>query len=438
MKKIAKSNSYKRYFTIILSKPTIASLSIYFFIIIGLIGKYIEHFRTWTALIWTLAILFFLTYTTAMQRVLRRSKLDIIILILNILCILNCAISSRHSYLLANIYEVATPIIVSLTIFVMYKDNKFNFDKYLRKLFGIINLFWLLNLYILSKQITGSGFMMKSWWIQSNEYYQDLCSGLFGFNGTHELAFFSSFVMIYNLYIAFTNKNKFKKIVICIFIILTEIMMCFYSIFNDNKVVFILIPFFSLSFYYFYNIWTNKNIIGFIKVIMALFIGSIILMNIPPLSDFFNKQVIGKLIGILDYNNNAAYGGNERLAIANYALSNGFGWILGIGIGNIGWVSTEVQEFAHYGLSSIGSFIYQGGLIYYLMHCIFYFIIFVELVFPRYGFTYKNISVCLFAIFSILFFSTYSTFFTSVVSVFWVLLTFLILGLLKESTLNKR
>ena len=96
------------------------------------------------------------------------------------------------------------------------------------------------------------------------------------------------------------------------------------------------------------------------------------LQFIPEVSDFINTTVINKIDGVINFENTNGLGSVERLAIASDALNRGFGWKLGQALGEWNIMGGRYDAFLHFGMSSVGSFIYLMGIWGYLIITILY------------------------------------------------------------------
>jgi len=301
---------------------------------------------------------------------------------------------------------------------------EYNIKQILLSYAGIINIIWIVNLIVLCIQLNGTGFLIKDSWLKINSYYLDQCCGLFGNSGTHELAFFSIFVFVYNMCYA-SNCNKRKQSFFICYTIFTCLMMYILSTLNDNKAFLFLFPIVVVLYIFLKVSWGEKNYLSRVKKILLVatvtFIISLILIQIPMINDKVNSVLISisKIINV-DYT--SAIGGSERLAIFIYALMHGNGWSTGVGLGAYSWTQGKVAYFSYFGLSSIGACTLLGGIWFYilmsLLHkevaCCFR----SSIKISRIG----NIGIWVLIIVA----SIYSNIFTSLTSTIWILLSFVI------------
>lgn len=407
-----------------------------FLLIFGMLSRYIERSRIWNFLAGCFLIIIFISFRSVLKRILVKREIFFLVLIDVILFCLNVVSADGSKYLLRNLWESVFPVLMGVSLLLLVTRFHDITDNFLKFSFWQLNIWWIINLWVLSKQITGSGFMMKSWWIASNRYYADLCSGMFGYNGTHELAFFSCFMLIFNLFYSERLDLKKSRNLIRIYTIVTEAYMLFCSIFNDNKAMFFMIPYLCILYGLFALYWSKSRLsrktLRVMKYIILACIGGVLLFSIPGVKEFFYSQVLDKLERLLHFRSTKVSGTNERLAIVQHALRNGWGWMFGKGMGYIRWISQDIMEFPHYGLSSIGAFVYQCGIWFYVVRCLLYTCIYVRLCYDDGSRKNGKAVFAVMALFSVLLFSLYSAVFTSAVSSYWILMMFIVFGGLRR------
>ena len=88
----------------------------------------------------------------------------------------------------------------------------------------------------------------------------------------------------------------------------------------------------------------------------------------------YNGRVLHSILDIIIINFQASngLGSVERVTIVIDAMKQGFGWKLGKGIGAWNIIGGEYAGFLHFGLNSMGSFIYLLGIWGYLIVTIVY------------------------------------------------------------------
>lgn len=408
-------------------KQLTEAIYIYFLLFMGLFRGYIEINVIWNGGIILLTLLLFFM-SKKIQKAFRRDvRAIILILLLSIFTFLNVIETGDTSYLVYNLIQIIRPILILYTVYIISMEEKNIIFEVLQNSFVLLNCMWVLNLIILGFQVAGTGFMIKASWLESNNYYADNCTGLFGGSATHIVALFTIFITIYNLEIC---KTKFsvvwKRKLIYMYTLLTLLLMIFYSTLNDNTAMFVLLPVFLVVYYIHRLKVINENLnyktLKIVKYLIFLAVIIIILPFIPGVEDFFNNIVLDKISGILNTQNTNQFGSVERLAIAEYALENGFGWKFGKGIGTWNLMGDNYSGFVHFGLSSVGSFIYLLGIWGYLIICFIY-THFLSNMNTKADKTYYILTFIL-----VILISSFTMFFTSTHALIWIVFTFIIIN----------
>ncbi len=265
-------------------------------------------------------------------------------------------------------------LIISLVLFI--NDKKADFFWKLRKCFWIFNIFGLLNMIVITIQFNIRGFFMPYQWLIMDSYYPDLCSGFFGYHGTHRLTFFMTFLFIYDLYMAkYVIKNNKKRIWLQVFNISLLFWNCILAIFNENKTLYLMTVVSLIIYIYLDNYWNGKTILSritkWMKYLVAGLIFIVILFWIPATRDFLNAQVLSLFAELNDTN---SITGVTRLRIILLAFEQGFGWKFGKGLGyytinssgtksNIAFVG--IQNFGEFDMPSL---IYLMGIWFYIFY----------------------------------------------------------------------
>ena len=219
--------------------------------------------------------------------------------------------------------------------------------------------------------------MIKASWMAANSFYADNCTGLFGGSSTHVVMLFTIFITIYNLEFGINRfRAEWKKKIFCVYVFGTLGLMLLFSTLNDNTAMFIFVPIF-LIWYYLHKLRIVDatlfyKIFDVLKYVFLAILLLFVLQFIPGVSDFINTTVMNKIDGVINFENTNGLGSVERLAIASDALNRGFGWKLGQGLGAWNIMGGRYAGFLHFGLSSVGSFIYLMGIWGYLIITILY------------------------------------------------------------------
>lgn len=350
--------------------------------------------------------------------------------------ILGCAsivLGSSNQYLAFNLECWLKVLLVLFAIIILDSNSKYDFRSILKSYFYLLNFFWIANLIIVSIQCTGNGFMIKPEWIASNHVYEDHCSGLFGANGTHRLSIFSVFMLIYNLNFAKEISSSGRRKCMYMYILVTSMWILYISMFNDNKTLFALMPAYLLSYYIIHA--TNDTIIkklrGLAKllpiVILLVVSGIIISIASPTIVSYFQDKIVESGMRFITLGKYGSGGSIERITIATDALKNGYGWLLGKGLGAAAMserLSGNYLGYRHFSMSSMGSMIALGGIWFYLSVCLFYahfFYRFIKL--QRKSFV--RWLLCLLILIGL---TMYTPIFDTPLSILWTCLTFAVIG----------
>ena len=408
--------------------PAPEELYLKFMLLLGLFFGYFEVTAFWNAGI--ILLTFWLFLASKRIRVVINSHLMPILLlfILTSFTILNIINMGTGSYLSYNLIQIIRPIIILCGIYyISLEKNDIIYD-FLYKNFKLLNLMWVINLFVLGLQVAGTGFMIKKSWMAANSFYPDNCTGLFGGSSTHVVMLFTIFITIYNLEFGIELfYENWKRKAFLFYVFGTLGLMLLFSTMNDNSAMFIFLPIF-LVWYYLHKIKVThislfKKFIVLFKWLVLVGMILVLIQFIPSISDFINTTVLDKLNGVFNFQETNGLGSVERLAIASDALSRGFGWRLGQGIGawNVNG-GGSYAGFLHFGLSSVGSIIYLMGIWGYITITIVY-----SYFLSRMKKDNKKLSFLItFAIVNFL--CIYTMFLTATHAIVWSIFIFLILN----------
>lgn len=408
----------------------IEQISLFFLIIMGIVSNYIGLSNLWNLLL-VIVFVSLICFSKRFQHsFLSMWNCLVGIVLITIFVVINIIVTnSGFVYLADNLFKLYKTIIVAIIIVTIAHQNESIFETLLIKSFKLFNIIWIINLLVLTIQISGIPLFIKTSWMISNPYYEDNCAGLFGAGGTHILAFYSIFMLIYNLYYGdFVKPSKKLQIYNCS----TAIWMMILSTQNDNNAIFLLYIIFIILYYYKKSQTNNAGLISKIQkrlsYIIVLLIFAIIIVQIPSINKFINEVFLEKFVGMLDINNNNLNGSTERIAIAYYALKNGFGWKFGLGIGANSWVSDSFYGFMHFGISSIGSMVFLCGIWFYICISLFYTNLFSSISNKnRSGGIYKIVIFTYLIIISV-----FTTIYTFSLCMIWICFIFGILGVVDK------
>lgn len=346
-------------------------------LLLGLFFGYFEVTAFWNAGV-ILLTGWLLLASKRIQKVVQKNATAVLLLFcLVCFIVLNVIYMGTGTYLSYNLIQIVRPIVILCGIFYISQEKNDIVYNFLSGNFGLLNLMWVVNLFVLGLQVAGAGFMIKASWMAANSFYADNCTGLFGGSSTHVVMLFTIFITIYNLEFGINRfRAEWKKKIFCVYVFGTLGLMLLFSTLNDNTAMFIFVPIF-LIWYYLHKLRIVDatlfyKIFDVLKYVFLAILLLFVLQFIPGVSDFINTTVMNKIDGVINFENTNGLGSVERLAIASDALNRGFGWKLGQGLGAWNIMGGRYAGFLHFGLSSVGSFIYLMGIWGYLIITILY------------------------------------------------------------------
>ena len=346
-------------------------------LLLGLFFGYFEVTAFWNAGV-ILLTGWLLLASKRIQKVVQKNATAVLLLFcLVCFIVLNVIYMGTGTYLSYNLIQIVRPIVILCGIFYISQEKNDIVYNFLSGNFGLLNLMWVVNLFVLGLQVAGTGFMIKASWMAANSFYADNCTGLFGGSSTHVVMLFTIFITIYNLEFGINRfRAEWKKKIFCVYVFGTLGLMLLFSTLNDNTAMFIFVPIF-LIWYYLHKLRIVDatlfyKIFDVLKYVFLAILLLFVLQFIPGVSDFINTTVMNKIDGVINFENTNGLGSVERLAIASDALNRGFGWKLGQGLGAWNIMGGRYAGFLHFGLSSVGSFIYLMGIWGYLIITILY------------------------------------------------------------------
>lgn len=407
----------KKYF-----KMNLSTILFEYTFIMVIFSNYIGHLNIWYMLFILILSLTVVRSHRFSQRIIRYWLLCTVAFIL-VIC--SAIFSSSNEYLLKNLIIIEMPTLMCISLSTLGVFDRDKFKRIINSKICFINIWWIINLFIIIVQVSGYPLMIKQEWIMQNPLYKDLCCGLFGYNRTHELAFFSCMVLVCNLSVCYTKKVK-KKIALLVYTVFTEAIMLICSVFNDNTAFFMLLPTTLLLYLIiretkkrkdiFYKIWHSAKYGVF--VIIALFL----IVQIPVIKNILDTYILVRLNAIINYGTVGVAGSNERIAIIKYALNQKEVWHFGNGIGSEIVGEHMAYGFRHFGISSLGIFIWLGGIWYCIVHTTLISKCLTDMCGMDKGKERKIIFVILTLFVTVM--SLYSPIFNSEASLFWIFITF--------------
>lgn len=410
-------------------------------IIMGMFSKYLECEKICMYIL-TLLFICLIFINITFRRTLQQNRVGLFFgtTILSGYILLNVLFTNETRYLESNLKYPLCILSVLLVISVLTLNKKGILSDIFEKSFVLINTFGLINQIVLTVQVNIHGFMMKDSWLAINSYYEDLCDGLFGLNGTHEMTYFFCFLILYNFYYSkYIAKGRKRKIMLGLYNLFLIIWMAFLSTQNDNISYAFILALMLGTYTLMSATWEGKKLpIKIIKYTFLTICVLVIVFNIPGVNTFINEILLERFrlmfVG-LNYSN--ALGGNERLGIVYYALEREFGWSFGIGLGSYKWVTNAGESFmgfAHFGLNSLSAFVTLGGMAFYILYVCFYSWIIWKMDKQKNDYLFLGI-----VILQVVVASFYTIIFTSFVSSIWFCLSMSLFTLAKNDIIfNKK
>lgn len=412
-----------------ISYAKLSKLSLIYILMIALFSRFTEHYYLWKILL--LVILGCLLSFDAFRKALTKILLNKYLAILCGLVLLNFIKFQDQGYFFGNLNLLFWPFLSVLIIVSLYLSDPISVSKTIDKAFIPLNFIMIFNLVVLIIQCSGIPVFIKSSWRAMNSYYEDLCCGLFGYNGTHELTMFLLFMNALNLHHYSKLKHNNKTIFLG-YIFIVNIVVAITSTKNDNIAMFLFMPLFIIIDVIVAEYLKREKVTAvlhkfgkYIGIVVILVVCAFVL---PSTRDFISEYVLIRVKMVFDVRN-ARYqinGSNERLAIPLMALCEEDGWILGKGIGTASYGGGTFFGFNHFGLSSIGSLIMTGGIWFYLSYTMFYSKTIAKMI----GSKHKFPEITCFL--SVIFLTAYTIFYTSFVTTIWCCLYFMILGITRQ------
>lgn len=293
----------------------------------------------------------------------------IIIYIVFTMILFNLLIHGVRKYTFTSIikYSFVNVSIVIFFVYIVNEKRQYIEEHLLKYLCIFLNLYFIFNLPIIFKQMSGTYFLMRNY--TNNPMYKDHITGLIGSSGTHILTLFWISLVIINLY--YCKKNS----VLLILTVIELIFMIFISTKNDNTVFIFLLPLIIFQLYL-YNIlkFNIKRIIQVILICITSTITINCLINTnEDVKKFYNDRVLVKYEQIMKKQENRSstqMKDEERIALLKYSLAQGNGYKTGMGIGSVTYGDKSMP--AHFGMSEISIKVYEGGIIYFSVLILLY------------------------------------------------------------------
>lgn len=199
--------------------------------------------------------------------------------------------------------------------------------------------------------------------------FEDNISGLFGYASTHAVAFYTVFIIIYNINWSQRVVDR-SRIIVVFYTIILAILSIIIGTLNDNKALF----FFIIIALFICCVYIGAFHLRKAVKIAAILIPSIIVVCLSAyeLIPVF-KAFIDKLIWSISFvviralsPDSIVNGSDERFKMIVYALLLSKSWQFGEGIGAFDMYQPGALGFNHFGQSDYGSIIILCGVWAYL------------------------------------------------------------------------
>ncbi len=159
-------------------------LFLHFTFILIFFSRYIEHGGVWRR-IWLLffiaCLIFSKDYRSSFSK---KNAIDFFLVFAFAVVILSLMVFGIQKFSKVNA-RLLLYIVVMTCAISAFSGQSHYIDIYLKSIFPQLNLLWIINMVLLFIQVNGTPLMIKKEWMVRNPYYEDLCCGLFGYNGTH-------------------------------------------------------------------------------------------------------------------------------------------------------------------------------------------------------------------------------------------------------------
>lgn len=414
-----------------INEKQLTKITMGYFIFMGLFCRFVEFYSLWKLISLMLIAMLFVSKKFSAE--MKKFHLNISFIAMIFIIIVSCLYSNTYTYIVGNVLYIIWPLLYLATICCLVGSNAQIVESFVDKLFVPLNVFFVFNILLALIQTTGYPLLIRSSWLEYNSFYEDLCCGMFGLNGTHEFTTFTLFMNIFILTYASKPERRNKKF-IYLYLVLMDLLLLFLSTRNDNVAMFVLLPMFIglfvLSRIHFHTKNVRKTIKRILKISIPLLLILLVVMNIPYVKHYLDKYVWIRINMLLNFRKDyfQIAGSNERLAIVFDALSSASGWLIGRGFGVADFGGGSYFGYGSFGLSSIGSFIMIGGIWFYLL---FTYQVTRELQYLVCNKTKVDfLGRIIFLV--VVVYSAYTILYTSFVSTFWFGMIFLELGVYKR------
>ena len=361
-------------------KKILEILAFEYILVFGMLSRYVEYREEWRVWIIRIGILVLFVSPLSYKIITKNWVLCILIALITCFFYFSAGLYGDRTNLDNNYKFFIYTFLCSVFVFWLSQTDIDWFWGLLKKHFFILNGFFIINLFVVFLQLQNTGFLIKASWLESNPFYTDQCAGLFGKSGTHQLAIFSIFMLIYNLQFAEEVQNTKLRYSLFAYTYISMFCSMYLSTRNENTAIFVL---YALVLIFYYAVkayllkWNIKIIFKMLVPLAAFFI--ILLLIIPRTNYFITHTLLKRIVKVTSDISSSASGSNERLAIVSYALQLPETYLFGYGLGSWGFGKSGLYGFQHFGINSISSFIALGGIWFYLLVSIMYTLVFCRI-----------------------------------------------------------
>lgn len=285
----------------------------------------------------------------------------------------------------SNLMSMTYPLLITIYIAFICMYNKEVVRKFFNNNFYAFNIYFLINVIVLILQVRIPDFMAGyANWV--NYYRKDLISGLFGYSGTHQLGFFSSFIILYNLYYTkYVCKKKYRVAMNAYTAFLMLFVMIMSSL-NDNKMQYVMLALFLYA-YVEINISDGKSesrrvvqrlkfVFAIIAVLVALIVTYFRVDFVKHIFDSSILKIVKKMMEILNSKDSLITGGAERIYMIRFAFTKFNGLTTGYGLGTYWWQTSTALGFSQFGQADLGTFLCLAGLVFTVPCMAFYYLLY--------------------------------------------------------------
>lgn len=364
-----------------ISKELIDNIIIDFMLLQVFIMRFLglDKYFNW-AIIALIIVKFFLDKEKKLKQ--SQAKLILILMLIYVFFFLSSYMGHYTSFSLLrkNLFALSYVFLYYLYITFLCKKNWTFVRNKMINLFWVFNLYFVINIFVLIIQIKTPG-VMAGYSTKVNPLKLDLISGLFGYSGTHQLCIYSCFIILYNLCYFRYYAKKYKKL-LAFYTAFLFVFSCVVSMFNDNKMFYLLIVVF-LGLYYLVEFWdarsVNSQYVSLFKIVVIIIIlvalGVILYNTNSSIKHMFDSNIgdmMFKLRRTLDNKNIFIAGSAERIYMLIYAFTKFDAVFFGYGLASYTFYDAEALGFKHFGQADLGTMLCLGGLWFTILCVAFY------------------------------------------------------------------